>query len=128
MLSEPELQHSNARRTFRRHQGLLFKSVYLKTVNDKFPKSEVFICCPYISEEPLTWKPHLELVASIWPNSNGLPPNEISVMEARRTFVGGKKILSCHLVANANHAPFYNMYLYGVQSQIFSRVSELNPV
>lgn len=32
---------------------------------------------------------------------------------------GKKEILSCHLVANANYAPFYNMYLYGVQSQIF---------
>ena len=88
MLSEPELRHSNARTTFHRHQGLSFKSVYLKTGNDKFPQSEVFICCPYISEEPLTWKPHLELVASIRLDSNGLPPNEISVMEARRKFAG----------------------------------------
>lgn len=69
------------------YQGLLFKRVYLETVNDKFPQSEAFMCCSYISEEPLTWKPHLELVASIRPNSNGLPPNEISVMEARPKFV-----------------------------------------
>lgn len=105
--------------------------MYLKTANDKFPQSEVFICCSYISEEPLTWKPHLELVASIRPKSNGLPPNKISDMEARPKFVGGKKkkeILSCHLVANANYAPFYNMYVYQVQSQIFSRVSELDLV
>jgi hypothetical protein len=96
-----------------------------------FPKVR-YLYAAHISQKSLLHGSH---IWSWWrpsgPSLMDCPQTRFQIWRQDPSLWGEKKkkeILSCHLVANANYAPFYNMYVYQVQSQIFSRVSELDLV